>query len=75
MPPRRRPALTLGDMRALGTSSLQVFCTECGATRALDVHAFPDDLPLSWFNKKLFCKECGRGADVRPLWEGGRRRR
>jgi hypothetical protein len=73
MPSRRRRALTLGDMRALGATSLQVFCTECGATRTLDVHAFPDDLPVSWFAKKLDCNECGRSADVRPLWKRRRR--
>ena len=67
MPPRR-PALTLGDMRALGANSLQVFCTECGATRTLDVSKFPNSLTVSWFSDRLNCKECGRRASVRALW-------
>jgi hypothetical protein len=65
---KRRPALTLGDMRALGASSLQVFCTECGTTRTLDVSKFPNSLPVWWFGQRLRCNECGRRAEVRPLW-------
>ena len=68
MPRRRRPALTLGDMRALGANSLQVFCTECGATRTLDVSKFPNSLTVSWFGGHLDCRECGQKASVRPLW-------
>ena len=71
--PRRRPALTLGDMRALGASSLEVFCTECGATRTLDVSKFPDNLPLSWFGERLRCNDCGNEAHVRPLWTNASR--
>jgi hypothetical protein len=65
---KRRPVLTLGDIRALGASSLQVFCVECGSTRNLDVGKFPSSLPVSWFGQRLRCNEYGRRAEVRPLW-------
>ena len=60
MPRRRRPALTLGGMRALGANSLQVFCTECGATRTLDVSKFPNSLTVSWFGGILIAENVAR---------------
>lgn len=42
-------AATLGDMRAKSARALLVLCKSCAAIRILNVDAFPDSVPLAWF--------------------------
>jgi len=61
---------TLGDMRAKKARALLVLCKSCTATRILNVDAFPDRVPLAWFEPHLACKRCGGKASAAPYWRG-----
>jgi hypothetical protein len=58
---------TLGNMRANGVRSLSVYCLVCHHQAVLSADAWPDDLPLPWFDPRMVCTSCGIiGAYARP---------
>ena len=64
--------MTLGNMRANGVRRLAVYCGALGCHHeaALDVSAYPDDLPVPAFGPRMVCTVCGAiGADARPNWQ------
>ena len=65
------PPMTLGNVRANGVRSLDVWCSGrgCNHFRVLDVSRYPDDVPVPSFGPRMVCTVCGAiGADVRPNW-------
>jgi len=69
------PPMTLGNMRANGVRSLIVFRHACHRETALDVEAYPDDVPVPSFGPRPVCTSCGMvGADARANWNDPRRR-
>jgi len=68
--------MTLGNMSANGVRSLMVSCPACHRETALDVEAYPDDVPVPAFGPCMVCTSCGMiGADARPNWNDRRQRR
>jgi len=63
--------MTLGNMRANGVRTLDVWCSAfgCGHHRVIDVERYADDVPVPWFGPRMRCESCGYlGADARPNW-------
>lgn len=63
--------MTLGNMRANGVRSLDVYCLgrDCHHHAVLDANSYGDDLTVPSFGPRMRCQRCGhRGADVRPNW-------
>jgi hypothetical protein len=62
--------MTLGNMRANGVRTLDVWCDGLGHHhRVLDVSAYADDVPVPAFGPRMVCTVCGAiGADARPNW-------
>jgi hypothetical protein len=62
--------MTLGNMRANGVHTLDVWCYGLGHHhRVLDVSAYADDVPVPSFGPRMVCTMCGTiGADARPNW-------
>ena len=68
MPEHPEP-MTLGNMRQNGVRSLTVSCLVCHHEAVLDVAAWPDNVPVLAFRRRMVCTKCGIiGADVRPNW-------
>ncbi len=66
------PPMTLGNMRANGVRTLDVWCSGrgCGRHSVVDVESYGDDVPVPWFGPRMRCERCGRlGADARPNWQ------
>ena len=62
------PAMTLGNMRALGITSIDVKCG-CGREAVVDAYGWPSSIEIPTLRWRLKCKECGgRPIDVRPDW-------
>jgi hypothetical protein len=60
------PAMTLGNMRALGVVSIDVKCS-CGREAVVDASGWPDAIEIPALRWCLKCAECGgRPIDVRP---------
>ena len=69
--------MTLGNMRANGVRTLDVWCLgrTCNHRSVLDVSSFPDDVPVPSFGPRLRCERCGHlGADARPNWSDREKR-
>ena len=61
--------MTLGTMRRRGVRALFVTCLACGSKTAVNVDAWPDDVPVSSFGRHGRCTRCGNlGATVIPNW-------
>ena len=61
--------MTLGNMRSLGVRSLFATCLACGSKTAVNVDAWPDDVPVSSFGRHGRCTRCGNlGASAIPNW-------
>jgi hypothetical protein len=68
------PAMTLGNMRALGVKRLIASCLNdaCRHTALIDVFSYPDETEIPYFKSRVVCAKCGsRGnkIDVRPNWK------
>ena len=64
----RGPVMTLGNMRALGITSIDVKCG-CGREAITDASGWPDSIEIPALRWHLKCTECGgRPIDVRPNW-------
>jgi hypothetical protein len=62
------PAMTLGNMRALGITSIDVTCA-CKREAIVDASGWPDAIEIPELCWRLKCSECGdRPVDVRPDW-------
>ena len=69
--------ITFGEMREMGVRGLLIYCADyrCSHSIAISGDAWPDDARLSDIEKRFTCRACGkRGADVRPDFNGARRR-
>jgi DNA-directed RNA polymerase subunit RPC12/RpoP len=61
--------MSLGNMRSLGSRSLDVTCTACGHRIIFNVDDWPDEVLVPSFGPRMRCTKCGhRGASVRPDW-------
>jgi hypothetical protein len=61
--------MTLGNMRSRGVRSLFATCLACGSKTAVNVDAWPDDVPVSSFGRHGRCTRCGNlGASAIPNW-------
>jgi hypothetical protein len=54
--------------------STGAFCHNdaCRHQAAIDVSKYPDDVEVSWFQRRIKCGKCGRRGrwvDVRPNWK------
>ena len=62
------PAMTLGNMRALGITSIYVTCA-CKREAVEDASGWPDAIEIPALRWHLRRSECGgRPIDVRPDW-------
>ena len=72
----RKPTgpMTLGNMRSLGPRLLDVTCRACGHHSTFNVDAWPDEVLVMSFGRRIRCIQCGHlGADVMPDWRQLRR--
>lgn len=66
------PAMTLGNMRALGVQRLLVSCLnpDCLHSIVFDVSHYDADLAVPSFTPRMRCSRCaGKRIDVRPNWK------
>jgi hypothetical protein len=57
-------------MRENGVRSLAVSCLVCHHEATMSVEAWPDDVAVTAFRRRMVCTGCGMiGADVRPNWK------
>jgi hypothetical protein len=68
------PAMTLGNMRALGVQRLVASCLNpsCRHEALIDVSKYPEETEVPSFTKKVVCAKCGargRHIDVGPNWK------
>ena len=73
----RHARLPATEMRDMGVRGLLVYCADyrCSHSIAISADQWPDDLRLSDIEDRFTCTACGkRGADVRPDFNGARRR-
>ena len=64
-------------MREMGVRGLLIYCADyrCRHSIAISGDAWLDDARLSDIEERFTCRVCGkRGADVRPDFNGARRR-
>lgn len=61
--------MDLANMRQNGVRGLAVTCRSCSHEAAVNVDAWPDDMPVPAFQGLMQCTQCGgRDTDVRPNW-------
>jgi hypothetical protein len=68
------PAMTLGNMRALGVQRLIASCLNeaCRHTALIDVFSYPAETEIPYFKSRVVCAKCGarnNKIDVRPNWK------
>jgi hypothetical protein len=68
------PAMTLGNMRALGGHRLAASCLNpsCRHEALMDMSKYPEETEVPSFAKKVVCAKYGargRHIDVRPNWK------
>jgi hypothetical protein len=64
----KSPAMTIGNMRALGITSIDVKCG-CGREAVVDASGWLGAIEIPALRWHLKCAECGgRPIDVRPDW-------
>jgi hypothetical protein len=64
--------MRLGNMRKNGVQHLIGFCHNdaCVHSAVIDVSDCPDDLEITWFQRRAKCAKCGgKRVDVRPNWK------
>jgi hypothetical protein len=62
------PTMTLGNMRALRITSIDVTC-ECGRQPIVDASGWPETIEIPALRWRLKCTECGgRPVYVHPDW-------
>jgi hypothetical protein len=63
-----RQKITFAEMRASGVRGLLVYCSDyrCSHWTAISGDSWPDDVRLSDFEQRFFCKEVSRSAVRRP---------
>jgi hypothetical protein len=68
------PPMTLGNMRAHGVRSIEVYC-QCGREEQVVVDALPDEVAVPSLKERFRCVRCGmRPQLVRPAWGDTSRR-
>ena len=75
--PDRPQKITFAEMREMGVRGLLIYCADyrCSRSIAISGDAWPDDARLFDLEERFTCRVCGkRGADVRPDFNGARRR-
>lgn len=60
------PAMTIGNMRQLGVTHLDIFCA-CGHQAYVDAEGIADDVEIPSLKRRYRCK-CGARPNVRPDW-------
>jgi hypothetical protein len=73
---KRGPAgpMTLGNMRSLGPRSLDITCKACGYHTTFNVDAWPDEVLVMSFGRRIRCTMCGHlSVNVMPDWRQLRR--
>ena len=73
----RSQKITFAEMREMGVRGLLIYCADyrCSHSIAISGDGWPDDARLSDIEERFTCRVCGkRGADVRPDFNGARRR-
>ena len=73
----RQTKITFGEMREMGVRGLLIYCADyrCSHSIAISGDAWPDDARLSDIEERFTCRVCGkRGADVRPDFNGGKKK-
>jgi hypothetical protein len=63
--------MTLGNMRAHGTTRLDVSChgPDCWHRAMVDMSRFADNVIVREFGRRFYCSRCGsRNIDARPDW-------
>jgi Zn ribbon nucleic-acid-binding protein len=68
------PAMTLGNMRALGVKRLIASCLNpaCRHTALIEVWSYPAETEIPYFKSRVVCAKCGSRRDkidVRPNWK------
>jgi hypothetical protein len=68
------PAMTLGNMRALGVQRLIVSCLNpaCRHAALIEVWSYPAETEIPYFKSRVVCAKCGSRRDkidVRPNWK------
>ena len=67
---RARAETGATHMRENGVRSLAVSCLVCHHEATMSVEAWPDDVAVTAFRRRMVCTGCGMiGADVRPNWK------
>jgi hypothetical protein len=69
--------ITFGELRDMGVRGVLIYCADyrCSHSVAVMADQWADDVRLSDIEDRFTCTVCGkRGADVRPDFNGARRR-
>ena len=72
----RPQKITFAEMREMGVRGLLIYCADyrCSHSILISGDGWPD-VKLSDIEERFTCRVCGkRGADVRPDFNGARRR-
>jgi hypothetical protein len=74
MPKFTGPPMDLNNMRSLGVTRIDAYCS-CGHQSTIDVSNLPDDLAVPDVRLRVRCSKCGkRPTETRPDWTNYRLR-
>lgn len=60
---------TVGSTRALGVTSIVVWCMSCSRSATVSMDGWSDDIVLIEMNRRLVCSVCGsRRVTSQPNW-------